>query len=155
MTLSFTSLNQAQLATFAKCFSTLLKPGVVVCLHGPLGVGKTTFVQLVGQALGITEPMISPTFTLMKMYSLKQVTLLHIDAYRLPTNRRHDDVIDLLQHDTYAFIEWGENLNLDGFDVIDISLAYQTELTRQVHVTMLDEKSLQVLKECYDAHFGA
>ena len=59
----------------------------VIALRGDLGAGKTTFVQALGKALGITETMQSPTYVLMKKYQIKKVSpfkqLIHIDAYRL------------------------------------------------------------------------
>ncbi len=58
----------------------------VVTLSGDLGAGKTTLTQAIGKALGVKEAMISPTFVIIKNYSLigqKFESLLHIDAYRL------------------------------------------------------------------------
>lgn len=59
---------------------------MIVGLIGDLGTGKTTFVQKVGRALGITEPITSPTFVIQKIYELQNQPfkkLVHIDAYRL------------------------------------------------------------------------
>jgi tRNA threonylcarbamoyladenosine biosynthesis protein TsaE len=59
---------------------------VLIALQGDLGAGKTTFVQALAQALGVHEPVQSPTYVLMKSYpiSYKEFTkLVHIDAYRL------------------------------------------------------------------------
>jgi tRNA threonylcarbamoyladenosine biosynthesis protein TsaE len=155
MTLSLASLTYQQLTSFSQCFATIIEPGMVVCLHGPLGVGKTTFVQMLGKALGINEPSISPTFTLMKMYPLKQATFVHIDAYRLNKLQRHGDVLDALQTDTIALIEWGENLDLEGVKVIDVTFTYQSEFLRQLIIDIEDENKYQVLKECIDAYFSA
>ena len=58
----------------------------VIALHGDLGAGKTTFTQALGAHLGITEPITSPTFTIMKGYELPGAhfsTLIHMDAYRI------------------------------------------------------------------------
>ena len=59
----------------------------LLALSGELGAGKTTFVQALGKALGITETMQSPTYVLMKKYEIKKALpftkLIHIDAYRL------------------------------------------------------------------------
>ncbi|OIP76637.1 MAG: tRNA (adenosine(37)-N6)-threonylcarbamoyltransferase complex ATPase subunit type 1 TsaE [Parcubacteria group bacterium CG2_30_44_11] len=62
---------------------------VVLALKGDLGSGKTTFTQTLARALGVTEPVTSPTFVIMKGYELEgQIfdTLIHIDAYRLETS---------------------------------------------------------------------
>jgi len=58
----------------------------LVALNGNLGAGKTTFVQALGKELGVTEGIQSPTYVLMKSYSIQYerfTTLVHIDAYRL------------------------------------------------------------------------
>jgi tRNA threonylcarbamoyl adenosine modification protein YjeE len=59
---------------------------LVIALSGDLGVGKTTFVQQLGQHLQVTEPITSPTFTIMKHYPLDNPRfsqLIHVDAYRI------------------------------------------------------------------------
>ncbi|MBQ9791240.1 MAG: tRNA (adenosine(37)-N6)-threonylcarbamoyltransferase complex ATPase subunit type 1 TsaE [Clostridia bacterium] len=59
------------LKEFAKVFSKILKPGDIVYLKGDLGTGKTTFVKNVCRALGVKDDIASPTFTIMREYSLK------------------------------------------------------------------------------------
>lgn len=62
------------------------RTAVLIALQGELGAGKTTFVQALGKELGVTEVMQSPTYVLMKKYSVSHprfATLMHIDAYRL------------------------------------------------------------------------
>ncbi len=61
---------------------SLLLPGDLITLSGPLGAGKTTFAQGVARALGILEPISSPTFVIMNEYA-GEIPLLHMDAYRL------------------------------------------------------------------------
>lgn len=58
----------------------------IIALNGDLGAGKTTFVQALGQALGVAEDITSPTFTIMKGYETTDETfahLIHMDAYRI------------------------------------------------------------------------
>lgn len=59
-----------------------LPPGTVIALHGELGAGKTCFIQGYAAALGITEPITSPTYTLIGEYE-GRLPLHHIDLYRL------------------------------------------------------------------------
>ena len=61
-----------------------LNPNSVLLLTGNLGAGKTTLIQGLGEALGITEPIVSPTFTLINEYTEGKIPLYHIDLYRLP-----------------------------------------------------------------------
>ena len=60
----------------------LLQAGDLVFLSGPLGAGKTTFAQQLALALGVTDPVSSPTFVLINEY-VGRLQLLHCDAYRL------------------------------------------------------------------------
>lgn len=89
----------------------------VVALKGNLGAGKTTFVQGFAKALGITDAVQSPTFVLMKIYSLKKKThiahLVHIDAYRIESlsEMKHIGLSRLLQDkDAIVLIEWADKI---------------------------------------------
>ena len=64
-----------------------LAPNTVILLKGNLGAGKTTLIQGIGAALGITEPIVSPTFTLINEYTEGRLPLYHIDVYRLSTEQ--------------------------------------------------------------------
>lgn len=67
---------------FAAALGRVAQPGTVVALVGELGAGKTTFAQGVAQGLGVTEPVVSPTFVLMSEIP-GPTPLLHADVYRL------------------------------------------------------------------------
>lgn len=85
---SLSELNQ-----FALRASKLVEPGMVIGLDGPLGAGKTTFVQFLLKHLGITQDVVSPTFTIMHQYPWKKGSLVyHLDCYRL---RRIDEVLGI------------------------------------------------------------
>ncbi|MGH2739977.1 MAG: tRNA (adenosine(37)-N6)-threonylcarbamoyltransferase complex ATPase subunit type 1 TsaE [Actinomycetota bacterium] len=93
----------------AGAIAELLGPGDVVSLAGDLGAGKTTFVQGAAEALGVTEPVTSPTFVLVREYRSGQVPIYHVDVYRL--DRLHE-VLDLgfedfLDPHGVVFVEWG------------------------------------------------
>ena len=59
------------------------KPGQIYCLTGDLGVGKTVFTQGLAAGLGITEPVNSPTFTILQIYEEGRIPLYHFDVYRI------------------------------------------------------------------------
>jgi tRNA threonylcarbamoyladenosine biosynthesis protein TsaE len=66
-----------------KTLGQTLTAGMVVLLEGDLGSGKTTLVQSIGAQLGITEAIVSPTFTLVNEYPEGSIPLYHFDLYRL------------------------------------------------------------------------
>lgn len=79
LTLTETATTQA----LGKTLGNLLSPGDVLLLQGDLGSGKTTLIQGLGQGLGISEPIVSPTFILLNEYSEGRIPLYHLDLYRL------------------------------------------------------------------------
>lgn len=103
----------------------------VLALHGELGVGKTTFVQMLAKALGITETITSPTFVVMKQYQLETAKngveqLVHIDAYRIEAeaemNPLHFDEL-LKTPGLLICIEWAEKIkNLLPKNLLDITI---------------------------------
>jgi tRNA threonylcarbamoyladenosine biosynthesis protein TsaE len=71
------------LTNLAEALAALLLPGDVVAMDGPLGAGKTTFSQQLAKAMGIQEPVTSPTFVLIHEYKSGRLPLTHVDLYRL------------------------------------------------------------------------
>jgi tRNA threonylcarbamoyladenosine biosynthesis protein TsaE len=86
-----------------------LGPGSVVSLEGPLGAGKTTLAKGIAEALGIGEPITSPTFTLISSYQ-GSVALHHVDLYRLRDHAEVEDLglEELFAGDSVTLVEWGE-----------------------------------------------
>ena len=105
-----------EIATPAKMFElgkkvgAQTKSGDLLLLNGPLGAGKTLFVQGLGSALGITG-ITSPTFVISRVYK-GSITLIHVDVYRLMQgenpNLSIDDLdLDSEREDAVTVIEWG------------------------------------------------
>ena len=86
------------------------KPGDVLTLIGDLGVGKTVFTQGFADGLGITEPISSPTFTIVQVYEEGRLPFYHFDVYRIGDLEEMEEI----GYDDYFFgqgiclIEWAE-----------------------------------------------
>ena len=78
--------------TVAARLAVLVRAGDLIVLCGDLGAGKTAFTQGLGRALGVTAPITSPTFTLANRYEGDNLTVHHLDVYRLA---RIEEVRDL------------------------------------------------------------
>jgi tRNA threonylcarbamoyladenosine biosynthesis protein TsaE len=89
-----------------------LKPGTVVLLRGNLGAGKTTLVKGIAEGFQAAnaEDVTSPTFTLIHEYRGPEITLYHVDLYRIDTQRELDTLAldDLMDAKSILLIEWGE-----------------------------------------------
>jgi tRNA threonylcarbamoyladenosine biosynthesis protein TsaE len=108
-----------EMNSFARAVARNLKGGEVIALTGELGAGKTAFVKGLAKALGIKQIVQSPTFLLMKCYTLdknqklrtKFQKLCHVDAYRIK-NERELLAIGLSEHlndpGTVTAIEWAD-----------------------------------------------
>src|SRR4051794_32577552 len=86
-----------------------LEPGDVVLVQGELGSGKTTFVRGACRALGVDDPVTSPTFTIGQVYA-GRVNIAHLDLYRLESLADEDPALfdDYLTPERIAFVEWPE-----------------------------------------------
>lgn len=83
-------------------------PGMVICLNGELGSGKTVFVKGFAKALGITDTITSPTFSLVKEYMDGEMPLYHMDVYRLDDTNNNIGISDYFNKDGVCIVEWPE-----------------------------------------------
>jgi tRNA threonylcarbamoyladenosine biosynthesis protein TsaE len=101
--------SAAETLAVAEAVGALLRPGDVVVLAGDLGTGKTTFARGVARSLGVTGPVVSPTFTIVREYE-GRVRLLHVDVYRLERIQDLHDVgfEEMVGDDAVTLVEWGD-----------------------------------------------
>jgi tRNA threonylcarbamoyladenosine biosynthesis protein TsaE len=99
--------NEEETIKFGKKIGELLQPNDVLLLDGDLGAGKTTLTKGIAQALGIKRYVKSPTYTIVHEYRDGDVTLFHIDAYRLEEDGAGDIGIDeYFESDGVTVVEW-------------------------------------------------
>jgi tRNA threonylcarbamoyladenosine biosynthesis protein TsaE len=89
--------------------ATCLEPGVIVLLGGDLGSGKTTLAQGIASGLGVREPVVSPTFAIVREYE-GRLPLAHVDVYRLDHIQELHDLgfEEILDGTRVVLVEWGE-----------------------------------------------
>lgn len=108
--LVLTCSTVAETQAAAAAVAEVVEPGDVILLDGDLGAGKTTFTQGLARALGVTETVTSPTFTLVRSYPTRAgFDLYHVDVYRL---ERLSEIVDLglpelIEDNAVAVVEWG------------------------------------------------
>ncbi|MDO5574717.1 MAG: tRNA (adenosine(37)-N6)-threonylcarbamoyltransferase complex ATPase subunit type 1 TsaE [bacterium] len=86
------------------------KPGTIMTLIGDLGVGKTVFTQGVAKGLGISEPISSPTFTIVQVYEDGRMPFYHFDVYRIGDIEEMDEIgyEDYFFGDGLCMVEWAD-----------------------------------------------
>jgi tRNA threonylcarbamoyladenosine biosynthesis protein TsaE len=114
-----------------------LQPGDVVLLSGELGTGKTTLVRGACRALGVADPVTSPTFTIGQTYGGGRLPVSHLDLYRLQTLEGEDPglLADYLRPEAVAFVEWpgAGSAQLDR-PAVEVRLAHLGEDRRRIEI---------------------
>jgi tRNA threonylcarbamoyladenosine biosynthesis protein TsaE len=120
--LALRAANVSDTRAIASVVASLARSGDIIVLSGEMGAGKTAFAQGFGAALGVTDRITSPTYTLVRSYPVEagphagKVTLHHADIYRL---ERTSEVRDLALRELADFggivlVEWGDVVDLFG-----------------------------------------
>lgn len=128
-----------------------LPAGSVILLEGDLGSGKTTLVQGIGEGLGITDPIVSPTFTLINEYPEGRIPLYHLDLYRLQSEE-----VTALNLETYwegvevpwgiVAIEWAERLQYKPTSFVRVHLSYSANGGRYIEIIPIGEFEIETLE---------
>jgi tRNA threonylcarbamoyladenosine biosynthesis protein TsaE len=126
--------------------------GSVILLAGDLGSGKTTLVQGMGVGLSITEPIVSPTFTLINEYTEGRLPLYHLDLYRLQPQE-----VAALNLATYwegievppgiVAIEWADRLDYKPLNYLQVCLSYQGDRGRRAELVGFGGFQLDYLEQ--------
>ena len=132
-------LQLTNIERIARQFVEEQSDGRVFAFYGQMGAGKTTFIAAVCKALGIEEPVNSPTFAIVNEYVADNgETVYHFDCYRLNTLR---DALNIGIEEYFAsgnicFIEWAENIEeLLPADTVRVNIVVEDDGSREVSVS--------------------
>ena len=116
-----------QTRALGAAIAPLARPDDIILLTGDLGAGKTAFAQGFARGLGVTDPVVSPTFTLARHYEGTALRMNHLDVYRLDHLQEAVDLglAELLDDDGVTLIEWGDViLPTLPADFLEVRFAY-------------------------------
>jgi len=142
----------------AATLARFCQPGHVVVLAGGLGAGKTTFVRAYAHALGVTDPVTSPSYTLVHHYRCGPGApiqlLLHADLWRLASASELGDLAldEPLADGAAAVIEWGDRFDAtSGSDRVVVSFEVLDDETRRLEISLEDSSLPDAVLEALTA----
>ncbi len=106
----YESFGPAETFELGRKLGSCAKPGTIICLNGDLGTGKTVFTQGFAAGLDITEPVSSPTFTIVQVYEEGRLPLYHFDVYRIGDPEEMEEIgyEDYFYGEGVCLVEWSE-----------------------------------------------
>ena len=104
------SFSEKDTYEYARKLAEQVKVGEIYCLSGDLGAGKTVFTKGFAAGIGITEPVSSPTFTIVQIYEDGRMPLYHFDVYRIEDIEEMEEIgyEDCFFGEGVCLIEWAE-----------------------------------------------
>lgn len=126
---------------FGRKIGEKCKAGTVISLRGSLGAGKTVIAKGVAEALGITEAIVSPTFTLIQEYQGTKLKMYHMDLYRLSGTDEFEMIggEEMLYGRSVVLIEWSEKIQEMLPDAtVYVNLAIKPNQDREITVEGMD-----------------
>ncbi len=107
------SYSEKDTAELARTIAQKARKGDIFALIGDLGAGKTAFAKGFAEGLGVTEPVVSPTFTILQIYESGRMPLYHFDVYRIGDISEMDEI-------GYEDCFWGEGVTLmEWADIVE------------------------------------
>ncbi len=134
-----TTHSAEETIAFGRELAKQLAPPKLVLLRGDLGAGKTTMVKGIADAFHAAkeDDVTSPTFTLIHEYRGPEVTVIHIDLYRIDTEKELATLglDDYMRDDTVLLIEWGEKFpRLVKERDIEVAIERVSDMERRIEV---------------------
>ena len=148
------TLNETK--SLAEKFAMLVQEkGCFVNLYGEIGAGKTAFVRLTAEALGVKEKVTSPSFVILNEYHSASIPVYHFDLYRLEhagISTITDELREYSEGKKITFVEWAEFSQGElPFERLEINVTYDDDDSRNYEFKSVGEKDYYViegLKKC-------
>ena len=134
--MEFISHSPEQTEWIGEQLARQLRPGDVIAYYGGLGAGKTAFTRGLARGFGVTEPVTSPTYTIVNEYIGGRLPLFHFDMYRLGSA---DDLFDIgwedyLRRGGVCAVEWSENVSEAMEDAITVEIEKLSDESRKITI---------------------
>jgi tRNA threonylcarbamoyladenosine biosynthesis protein TsaE len=153
MSIRLSTHSAEETRRLGETIAQVLQPGDILWLRGELGAGKTTLAQGIARGLGVNEPVLSPTFTLIREHR-GRLPFFHADAYRLDGAEQASDLglQDYFARGGVFAIEWGEHI-ADALpeERLEILLEGGADEHRRVTLTAYGERYEQRLQRLEEA----
>ncbi len=135
--MKFITKSPQQTEAVGEKLGNVLPAGAVIAYRGDLGAGKTAFTRGIARGLGITEPVTSPTYTIVNEYLTGKMPLFHFDMYRLSCADELFDIgwEDYLERGGVCAVEWSENVEDALEDPITVTIEKTGEESRKITIT--------------------
>ena len=132
--MEFHTKSPAQTEAVGQALAQRLAPGAVLAYQGDLGAGKTAFTRGLARGLGYTQPVTSPTYTIVNEYLGGRLPLFHFDMYRLHSGDELFDIgwEDYLERGGICAVEWSENVADAMEHAIVVRIEKTGEETRRI-----------------------
>ena len=132
--MEFTTHSPQETEALGQKLGQVLPAGTVIAYRGDLGAGKTAFTRGLARGLGITDPVTSPTYTIVNEYTSGRLPLFHFDMYRLHSA---DDLFDIgwddyLERQGICAVEWSENVEEAMENALTVTIQKLGEETRKI-----------------------
>ncbi len=142
-----TTNSREETVALGERLGTLCMPSMVFLLDGDLGAGKTTLTQGIAKGLHIKRNVTSPTFNILKIYH-GDLTLYHIDAYRLEGVSQDLGFDEFLDDDGVTIIEWSQYVpELIPNEYMKISIRLNEDFSRSLHFEAFGSRYESVLED--------
>lgn len=129
--------THSELPIVAREILNYLKQPRIIAFNAPMGAGKTTLVHALCDALGVKDPVGSPTFSIINEYASESGPVFHIDCYRLKSEEEAVEagIEDCMEGNHWCFIEWAEKIpHLLPDDQVTITIQVEDPTTRYLEL---------------------